>query len=121
MANVVRIHRGEGNEVQLSVWLPGWRQAMISVENREGEVVIGIWGRHRGEPHYHAWPGPHLEKTFFSAMEAAILRYGVEEAAACSLNQQMDEDFATRIMGALTVVLDAAANGMRDDKTPVAA
>ena len=121
MANEVRIYDGGHGTVHLRVRFPMRREAMISLQTVAKGVRLGIWGRDLGDRSWHAWPGPHLDEDFFSPMEAAIMRYGVEETAACALDQMIDEDFSRRIMGALTIVLDAAANGMNEQESPAAA
>ena len=56
---------------------------MIRVESGPGRLGISCWARSKGEPAYHAWPGPHFEEDFFSSIERAILVSGTTEVAAC--------------------------------------
>lgn len=120
MAAIVRIHDGGPHTVQLSVWLKEWRQVMVTVQTKPGEGLrMEIWARHREEKHFHAWPGPHTEELL-TPFEDAVIRFGVEEAAICASRQRLDQEFVKSIVGALTIVLDAAANGIPEESEAAA-
>ena len=113
---MVRCSKHAPGVAQLSVFLraqPGGaeRQVMINVESSPGSLVISCWARSKGEPAYHAWPGPHLEEDFFTPTEAAILVAGTTEVAACAVREKMDGDLSLRILQTLSLVLSWMANG----------
>gem|GEM_PF-3212100 len=107
---MVRCSKQSPGVAQLSVFLraqPGGaeRQVMIRVESGPGRLGISCWARSKGEPAYHAWPGPHFEEDFFSSIERAILVSGTTEVAACCSGEMMDGDLSLRILQTLTLVL----------------
>ena len=93
---------------------------MINVESAPGRLSISCWARSKGEPAYHAWPGPHLEEEFFSPVERAILVAGTTEVAVCCAGEPMDGDLSLRILQTLTLILSWVANGYEDDEAVAA-
>jgi hypothetical protein len=122
---MVRCSKHAPGVAQLSVFLraqPGGaeRQVMVNVESIPGQLAISCWARSKGEPVYHAWPGPHLEEGFFSPIETAILVAGTTEVAACCAGKTMDGDLSLRIVQTLAMVLSWVANGYTEEEKAAA-